>query len=188
MVELRKRKTPTEPAPPPAAKKNSNPIKKAVEKAKEAVIGESANGTEKLSVGDTIPLDGFGGEVETHDGQKTTLKKLLEESKEGVVLFTYPKASTPGCEFYLFFCSSSYVIGSFGFAKERAPFHLAHSGNFNLQVMRNCLRRLLQLMGSLYCASGFVLFSPCYLVLASYGTVGKFFNLLSIPHIMYQVL
>lgn len=48
--------------------------------------------------GDSIPLEGFGGEVETHDGNKVTLAKLVEESKAGVVLFTYPKASTPGCE------------------------------------------------------------------------------------------
>ncbi|KAH6652928.1 thioredoxin-like protein, partial [Truncatella angustata] len=31
------------------------------------------------------------------DGKKTTLKELVDESKSGVVLFTYPKASTPGC-------------------------------------------------------------------------------------------
>ncbi|EEY14508.1 peroxiredoxin DOT5 [Verticillium alfalfae VaMs.102] len=40
---------------------------------------------------------GFGGEIETNDGKKTTLKALVDESKAGVVLFTYPKASTPGC-------------------------------------------------------------------------------------------
>lgn len=51
----------------------------------------------KIAVGDTIDLDVFGGEIETNDGKKTTLKELLEESKAGVVLFTYPKASTPGC-------------------------------------------------------------------------------------------
>ena len=53
----------------------------------------------KVEVGDTIDLDTFGGEIETNDGDKTTLKKLVDESKAGVVLFTYPKASTPGCEF-----------------------------------------------------------------------------------------
>jgi peroxiredoxin Q/BCP len=53
----------------------------------------------KVEVGDTIDLDTFGGEIETNDGEKTTLKKLVDESKAGVVLFTYPKASTPGCEF-----------------------------------------------------------------------------------------
>jgi thioredoxin-dependent peroxiredoxin len=104
MVELRKRKAPAEPAPAPAPKKNSNPIKKAVDKAKEAVAGDSAkttNGTGKLAVGDTVPLDGFGGELETHSGEKTNLKKLVDASKAGVVLFTYPKASTPGCEYGL---------------------------------------------------------------------------------------
>ena len=35
--------------------------------------------------------------AQTNDGDKVTLKKLLDESKSGVVLFTYPKASTPGC-------------------------------------------------------------------------------------------
>jgi len=51
----------------------------------------------KIVVGETIDLEGFGGEVETNEGEKTTLKKLVDESKSGVVLFTYPKASTPGC-------------------------------------------------------------------------------------------
>ncbi|KAJ9658110.1 thioredoxin peroxidase dot5 [Coniosporium apollinis] len=49
------------------------------------------------AAGATIDLEGFGGEVETNDGAKTTLKQLVEQSKAGVVLFTYPKASTPGC-------------------------------------------------------------------------------------------
>lgn len=50
------------------------------------------------SKGDNITLADFGGEVETNDGEKTTLEKLVEASKAGVVLFTYPKASTPGCK------------------------------------------------------------------------------------------
>ncbi|KAF3036934.1 hypothetical protein E8E12_005818 [Didymella heteroderae] len=64
-------------------------------KSKAAAASASSAGPPK--VGDTIDLANFGGEVETHDGQKTTLAKLVEESKGGVVLFTYPKASTPGC-------------------------------------------------------------------------------------------
>lgn len=52
----------------------------------------------KIAVGDVIDLEGFGGEIQTNDGDKTTLKKLVDDSKSGVVLFTYPKASTPGCE------------------------------------------------------------------------------------------
>jgi peroxiredoxin Q/BCP len=118
-VELRKRKE-APPAPVrPAKKKAPAKGKKAdsektvveqveeaaadtVEAVKEAVVGKSngksaaAGGAPK--VGDTIDLSTFGGEVETNDGDKTTLAKLVEESKGGVVLFTYPKASTPGCK------------------------------------------------------------------------------------------
>ncbi|UKZ48549.1 hypothetical protein TrVGV298_002774 [Trichoderma virens] len=51
----------------------------------------------KIAVGDVIDLEGFGGEIQTNDGDTTSLKKLVDDSKSGVVLFTYPKASTPGC-------------------------------------------------------------------------------------------
>jgi thioredoxin-dependent peroxiredoxin len=100
-VELRKRKA-VEPAPAPPAKKK-NPVAKVAAKVKEAVTGSLAaktNGstTSKVAVGQNINLEGFGGEVETNDGVKTSLKKLVDESKAGVVLFTYPKASTPGCK------------------------------------------------------------------------------------------
>ncbi|KAL1628020.1 thioredoxin peroxidase dot5 [Neofusicoccum ribis] len=122
MVELRKRKTPP-PAPEKAAKKKPGPKSKAA-KAKEAVAdtvsavaakveetvtkpaepaATATNGASKPAaagkpeVGKALELDGFGGEVETNDGTKTSLKKLVDESKDGVVIFTYPKASTPGC-------------------------------------------------------------------------------------------
>lgn len=107
MVELRKRKTPTQPAPPPPAKKrSSSSVKSAIDKVKAVVADKkeepaatSSSGSKGFpTVGSTIALDEFGGEVETHDGQKTSLKKLVEESTGGVVLFTYPKASTPGCK------------------------------------------------------------------------------------------
>jgi peroxiredoxin Q/BCP len=65
------------------------------------VTTTDAPASKKVAVGDTITLEGFGGEIETNDGKKTTLKALVDESKSGVVLFTYPKASTPGCEFPL---------------------------------------------------------------------------------------
>ncbi|KAI6714331.1 hypothetical protein PZA11_007822 [Diplocarpon coronariae] len=101
--ELRKRKAPaSEPAAAPPTKKKG-PVAKAVAKIEEAVSPESttkvngATRASKVAVGDTINLEGFGGEVETNEGVKTTLKSLVEESKGGVVLFTYPKASTPGC-------------------------------------------------------------------------------------------
>ncbi|KAI0179128.1 AhpC-TSA-domain-containing protein [Hypoxylon sp. FL1284] len=102
-VELRKRKAPA-PVPEPPAKKQSKASKVAT-KVKAAVKGKpaksaNANGASKPAkpvVGDTITLDGFGGEIETNDGDKTTLKALVDESKSGVVIFLYPKASTPGC-------------------------------------------------------------------------------------------
>ncbi|KAF2872528.1 thioredoxin-like protein [Massariosphaeria phaeospora] len=114
MVELRKRKTPP-PAPVRPAKKKAAPkaeksaagkakaaVVETAEAAKDAVVGAVSEATAATpagspQVGDTIDLEGFGGEIETHDGSKITLAKLVEESKEGVVLFTYPKASTPGC-------------------------------------------------------------------------------------------
>ncbi|KAL6707198.1 thioredoxin peroxidase dot5 [Coniothyrium glycines] len=120
-VELRKRKD-APPAPAPPAKKKApakgkkpesektvvdkvqEVVAEQVEVVKEAVTGKSSNGASKTKsaggapkVGDSIDLADFGGEVETNDGKKTTLEKLVEESKGGVVLFTYPKASTPGC-------------------------------------------------------------------------------------------
>ena len=121
MVELRKRKTPP-PAPVRPAKKKAAPktttekakaaVVEKVEAVKEAITGKGkgkANGEKAAAapaaadasppkVGDTIDLTAFGGEIETHEGTKTTLAKLVEESKSGVVLFTYPKASTPGCK------------------------------------------------------------------------------------------
>ncbi|KAF2166943.1 hypothetical protein M409DRAFT_66458 [Zasmidium cellare ATCC 36951] len=111
MVELRKRPAP--PPPPPPAKKRAPAKPKPKKDAPKAAEPEEAPAaaaapaetttTEKLAkagapkVGDSITLEGFGGEIETNDGDKTTLAKLVSESKAGVVLFTYPKASTPGC-------------------------------------------------------------------------------------------
>lgn len=117
--ELRKRKAPA-PAPEPAPKKTSK-VSKAVAKVKETVAGkaETSDATSATAasaktgapaVGDIITLDGFGGEIETHDGKKTTLKALVDESESGVVLFTYPKASTPGCKHFLFSRSRSLLL------------------------------------------------------------------------------
>lgn len=118
MVELRKRKE-APPAPEKPAKKKSGPkskkdiekVEEPVEKAGNAVpvttgeVGATAagqtNGAKSAGppkAGDTITLEGFGGEVETQDGKPVTLMQLVDESKAGVVLFTYPKASTPGCK------------------------------------------------------------------------------------------
>ena len=58
----------------------------------------NAGDTGKLTVGQALNLDGFGGTVQTHDGTDVTVSQLLEKSGAGIVLFTYPKASTPGCK------------------------------------------------------------------------------------------
>ncbi|KAJ1326625.1 thioredoxin-dependent peroxiredoxin [Microdochium nivale] len=101
-VELRKRKAPAAPPPPPP--KRQTKTTKVAAKVKEAVTGKPAAKASPPAkaggaptVGSQIDLEDFGGEFETNDGAKTTLKALVEQSKSGVVLFTYPKASTPGC-------------------------------------------------------------------------------------------
>ena len=105
MVELRKRKAAEAPSPAPQTKRASS-VKSAASKGKVTAAEKKdtpTNGaflSSKIAVGDAIDLDGFGGEVETNEGEKTELKKLVEDSKGGVVLFTYPKASTPGCEIH----------------------------------------------------------------------------------------
>lgn len=110
MVELRKRKAPADTVPPPRAVKKINSVKSSTSSKKgDSSTNGSAATSNKLIAGDTIIIDGFGGEVETNDGEKVTLKKLMDESKSGVVLFTYPKASTPGCKHFTslhfeFFC------------------------------------------------------------------------------------
>jgi peroxiredoxin Q/BCP len=106
MVELRKRKAAAEPAAPPPLKKASSV--KSVQSTTSSKKGESStNGSApaiKASTGDTIIFKGFGGDIETNDGVKVTLEKLVDESKSGVVIFTYPKASTPGCKCAIFMC------------------------------------------------------------------------------------
>lgn len=118
-VELRKRPPPKETAtPPPTAKRGSGTgaaVKKLADKAK-AVINpkngaadppatngaapnaNGSGGTGAISSGTTINLDGFGGTIQTHEGKDVTLKQLVEDSLAGVVIFTYPRASTPGCK------------------------------------------------------------------------------------------
>lgn len=100
--ELRKRKTPVEyteePDEPVRPAKKRGPVAKAIAKIKEVVTPKAASDA-NVEVGATVDLDSFGGEIETQEGVKVTLKQLVGESKAGVVLFTYPKASTPGCEY-----------------------------------------------------------------------------------------
>lgn len=99
MVELRKRKAHLqEPSISPPLKKriSSVPIIVVPEESAAPVKGNSSR--VELVAGEIININGFGGDVLTHTGEKTTLKSLLESSQNGVMLFTYPKASTPGCK------------------------------------------------------------------------------------------
>jgi len=99
MVDLRKRKAPAESSAPPPKKAAS--VKGATSKAsKPTHTGPAASRpTGPPAVGSTIDLEGFGGDIEDNDGNPTSLKKMVDESKGGVALLTYPKASTPGCMF-----------------------------------------------------------------------------------------
>lgn len=92
----KEKETPAEPKGEKKEEAEEEPVAAAPE---EKPAAEAPAAKKKVAVGDNITLEGFGGEVETNDGKKTTLKELVDESKSGVVLFTYPKASTPGCEF-----------------------------------------------------------------------------------------
>jgi peroxiredoxin Q/BCP len=88
---------PEKPEDAPETEEKEAPAQEEEEKKEEEKDSEPARKEGPPSVGDTIDLDGFGGEIELNDGTKTTLKALVDESTNGVVLFTYPKASTPGC-------------------------------------------------------------------------------------------
>lgn len=102
VVELRKRKAPPT-QPEPAPKKTAAPkkTKAAAKNAKTEASSKPAPAPPAASaapkVGDVVSLKGFGGEIQTEDGATTTLEALVASSKSGVVLFTYPRASTPGC-------------------------------------------------------------------------------------------
>lgn len=88
MVELRKRKE------PPLA--TTTPTAKRATKAKTAAAAPQV--AKSVKIGDIITVEGFGGSIELQDGSTTTMRELLAKSKSGIVIFTYPKASTPGCE------------------------------------------------------------------------------------------
>lgn len=97
-VVAKPRGRPAKAKPAPAPEPAAEPVP-APEPAPAAAAVAAPNGAPagKPAVGDVITLHGFGGDIETNDGDATTLKDLVEQSKAGVVLFTYPKASTPGC-------------------------------------------------------------------------------------------
>jgi len=90
-----------------APKEKAAPKSKAAPKANGTATAEASSSKTAPAAKSAVPekgtiipaseLETFGGEIETDAGEKTTLKKLLDDSKNGVVIFTYPKASTPGC-------------------------------------------------------------------------------------------
>jgi len=97
-------------APAKAKKAADDAVKAAAEQPEKSTNG-TTDKVEDVKVKDAAPaqpktysegdvvddLETFGGEVQTHEGEATTLKDLLDASAKAVVLFTYPKASTPGC-------------------------------------------------------------------------------------------
>ncbi|RDA94231.1 hypothetical protein CP533_0585 [Ophiocordyceps camponoti-saundersi (nom. inval.)] len=90
--------TESESEPPPKKEEEKEKEKVEEEGEKETKESKKTQKKTKVAVGDILDLDDdFGGEIEDQDGQKTTLKKLIDECKTAVVIFTYPKASTPGC-------------------------------------------------------------------------------------------
>ncbi|KAH8693114.1 thioredoxin-like protein [Talaromyces proteolyticus] len=99
MVELRKRKTPPSAAAPAQEKKpkSTKPKGKAESTQEKKKTSSASSKTPVPKTGETISLKGFGGEIQTNDGTSTTLEALVASSKSGIVIFTYPKASTPGC-------------------------------------------------------------------------------------------
>lgn len=99
----------------PEAPEEQETVKDAKKDAKDEAKDEEKKpaAAGKVAVGDVIDLEGFGGEIQTNDGEKTTLKKLVDDSKSGVVLFTYPKASTPGCKsFFPLLPQCIYIVSS----------------------------------------------------------------------------
>lgn len=75
-----------------AAKETKDADAKADAKAAKA---DKAEAVPKLKVGDALPTD--LAEITLDDGTKTTFGALLDASEKGIVLFSYTKASTPGC-------------------------------------------------------------------------------------------
>lgn len=116
-VVLRKRKAPEPVSAPALKKKATSSASKSASVAATTIASKKKAKTKKATkepsasslpaVGSVVDLETFGGDIENNDGEKTTLKALVDASKAGVVLFTYPKASTPGCR-----CASCLVVVS----------------------------------------------------------------------------
>lgn len=78
-----------------AAKDTAAEVKADAKSAAAAAAPAASAPATKLKVGDTLPTD--LGEITLHDGTKTTFGDLLKSADKGIVLFSYTKASTPGC-------------------------------------------------------------------------------------------
>lgn len=119
-VTLRKRKVPADPPSTQVA-----PVKKRTAKSSPSTTTPASNikatdkkripkqdnqpdkkkpttGSNEVKQGEKIELDSFANtEVLTNEDTSTTLTQLLEQAKDadkrGIAIFTYPKASTPGC-------------------------------------------------------------------------------------------
>ncbi|KAG0636428.1 thioredoxin-like protein [Tuber brumale] len=76
-----------------AATKSAAKAKSGKAKAKKTDVAEEAAAA--LKEGDLLP--NTLPEVQTHDGGKTTLASILAKASKGIVIFAYPKASTPEC-------------------------------------------------------------------------------------------
>lgn len=94
----------TEESRPPATEDLENPPEKGKVDTTSTTVAQSTTlepATVPLStasVGKIVPnLPTFGGTLESHTGNKVTFADLLTQSTSGLIIFTYPRASTPGC-------------------------------------------------------------------------------------------
>lgn len=78
-------------APKPSRERKAKVTKKA--SPKKANKGENDKNTRPhLSIGSKVPLcDNFGGELYLHDGTETSLKQLVDKSRNGVIVYVFPK-------------------------------------------------------------------------------------------------
>lgn len=90
------KKAATAAAPPKKAKKaagaRSGGKGEAASAAGDEPVAEADGG---LAEGDVLPDD--LPEIQKHTGETTTLGALVAAAEKGIVIFAYPKASTPGC-------------------------------------------------------------------------------------------
>lgn len=109
-VELRKRSAP-EPAPPAAKRGKVDKSKKPTSKPKvqspappePPADPSSEEKSAKKSTNPQLSASSIGQKftsstpLTTHKSDQTTISDLLAKSDKGIVIFTYPRASTPGC-------------------------------------------------------------------------------------------